>query len=154
MVYLRWNKMSHLISFLKNDWPRSFAINAAVSASFAPFDEEICVPRGFEADVGLVALDECGGGFSFVAFGRALAVDIFDVLAAGFRDLGMLKWNWNRLLLLELESLNRMTLTVPVKFLTLPELALCLRTDNEQIAKHTKKGVLTKCQVGSTVMIN
>ena len=69
-------------------------INAAISTSFVPFDEDICVPRGFEADVGLVAVDEHGGGFSFVdTFGQALAVNLFDILAAGFRELGMLKWN-------------------------------------------------------------
>jgi len=50
--------------------------------------------RGFEAAVGLVVVDECGGGFSFVdAFGRALAVDFFEVLTADFWGLGMLKWN-------------------------------------------------------------
>ena len=66
------------------DWPRKLAINAAVSASFALFDE----------DVGLVAVDEHGGGFSLVeTFVWALAVDFFDVLAAGFRELGILKLN-------------------------------------------------------------
>lgn len=65
------------------------ATNAAVSAPFAAFDE-VSVPRGFEADAGLVAVDE---RFSFeddVVFGRAPAEAPFDVFAIGFRVLAML----------------------------------------------------------------
>jgi hypothetical protein len=53
---------------------------------FAPFYEEVCVQRGSKADVGLVAVDEHSWRFSF-----ADAEDTFDILAAGFRELGMLK---------------------------------------------------------------
>ena len=48
------------------------------------------IPRGFEADAGLVAVDE---RFSFeddVVFGRAPAEAPFDVFAIGFRVLAML----------------------------------------------------------------
>ena len=49
-----------------------------------PFDEA-GVPRGFEVDVGLVAVDECGRGFSFEdEVGRAPVEGSFDVFAACF----------------------------------------------------------------------
>lgn len=55
----------------------------------SPFDEEVCVWRGFEADISLVAMDERGWGFSFAD--ADTFEDTFAVFAAGFRELGMLK---------------------------------------------------------------
>jgi len=49
-----------------------------------PFDEA-GVPRGFEVDVGLVAVDECGRGFSFEdEVGRAPVEGSFDIFTACF----------------------------------------------------------------------
>ena len=44
----------------------------------------VCVWRGSKADVGLVAVDECGWGFSFA---DADAFEFFDVFAEGFRGM-------------------------------------------------------------------
>ena len=71
---------AYINQFLKNNWPRGLATNA----SFAPFDEEVCVQRGSEADVGLVAVDECGWGFFFA---DADAFEFFDVFTEGFRGM-------------------------------------------------------------------
>ena len=80
---LKENKQYTFINSKKNNGPRKLATNAAVSASFTPFDEEVGVPRGFETDFALVAVDDGSWGFSFEDFGREFAV--------GFRDEGMLK---------------------------------------------------------------
>ena len=62
---LKKNK-PYINQFKEKNLPRRDATNTAVSASFAAFDIEVCVFRGFEADFNLVAVDERGWAFSFV----------------------------------------------------------------------------------------
>lgn len=61
----------------------------SISESLAPL-EEACVRGGFGANIGLVAVDECGWMFSLVTFGRAPAEGSFDLFGAGFGMLAML----------------------------------------------------------------
>ena len=75
----------------RNNWPRRFVTNAAVSASSTPFDEEVCVRRGCKPTVGLVDV-RCWEEFSFADvddFGRAFADSFFDVFEGGFWELGI-----------------------------------------------------------------
>ena len=65
-----------------------------ISEYFAPF-EEVCVQRGFRADVGLAAVDECGWMFSLITFGWAPDEGSFDIFATGFWLLAMLEWDWS-----------------------------------------------------------
>ena len=58
----------------------------------------MCFWEGFGANAGLVAVDEHGRMFSFVAavtLGQATAEGCFGTFAAGFWVLAMLMWDWS-----------------------------------------------------------